>query len=726
MRMINPLQLNDLDIKSFLRIVLAIQLAMFGVIGLDAIGLQIPILRQLVCFIYLTFIPGILIIRVLKLHKLSNIEALLYTIGLSIATLMFTGLFVNVIYPFFGISKPISLTPLMITISILVLILCILSYIRDKDFSAPSSYIDIKEIFSPPVLFLCLIPFLAIFGTYLVNFHKNNILLIILIIVIALIPPLIAFNKFISKKLYPLAVFVIAVSLLYHRSLTTMYLVGWDTHIEAYWTNSVLANHVWNPKIPDNNNAMLSLTVLAPTLSLFLGIDTTWIFKVIYPLFFSLVPVSLYSVFQKQIGEKYAFLSVFFFMAVFPFYYDMVGLMKQSIAEIFLALLMLLMVSDELTLQRKLPFIIFTASLIASHYGTSYIFMIILAISSFIILSKKLKPTNNLRGINLMRLNFVCLYIVLAVTWYTYIASSSPFVTITNLGKHIFENIGELFNVNEVQPLYLLTSSARSWQHELIRIINVTFQIFIVIGIVKILLGQGKEKLSYEYLIFSISWILVLSAGLMLPYFFSWGAIDAKRAYHLSLFFLAPFSIIGGIKVFRIISKSTRSEASFNFLGFKAMTILLAFLLLFNTGFVDEITGAKYPLPSPFAFSKYEDSNLITKIGLSSTYTNEHNVFSARWLSYNRENDIKIYADYISEQQVLRSYGMILGVNILSSDTQPCKDSYIYLRYLNVIDGTIIREQGWGRLLLLNKNEILSLLGEKIYTNGGSEIYYYE
>ena len=84
MRINNPFQMNDWEIKKFLTVVLAIQFALWGVIGLDAMGLQIPILRQLIGFIYLTFIPGIIILRILKLHKLGNIETVLYTVGLSI------------------------------------------------------------------------------------------------------------------------------------------------------------------------------------------------------------------------------------------------------------------------------------------------------------------------------------------------------------------------------------------------------------------------------------------------------------------------------------------------------------------------------------------------------------------------------------------------------------------------------------------------------------------
>jgi hypothetical protein len=46
MQINNLFQMNDWEIKKFLKVILTIQLAMWGVIGLDAIGLQIPIIRQ--------------------------------------------------------------------------------------------------------------------------------------------------------------------------------------------------------------------------------------------------------------------------------------------------------------------------------------------------------------------------------------------------------------------------------------------------------------------------------------------------------------------------------------------------------------------------------------------------------------------------------------------------------------------------------------------------------
>ena len=60
---------------------------------MNFIGINIPFLRDVLGFIYLTFIPGVIILRILKLHEIGSIESFLYSVGLSLATIMFTWIF---------------------------------------------------------------------------------------------------------------------------------------------------------------------------------------------------------------------------------------------------------------------------------------------------------------------------------------------------------------------------------------------------------------------------------------------------------------------------------------------------------------------------------------------------------------------------------------------------------------------------------------------------------
>lgn len=753
MQINNPLQINDWEIEKFLKVIIAIQLAVFGVIGLDAIGLQIPIIRQLIGFIYLTFIPGILILRILKLHKLGNVETILYTVGLSIATLMFTGLFMNTIYPLFGISGPISITPLIITISIVVLVLCVLCYVRDKNFS-DQSFIDVGEILSPPVLFLCLIPFLSIFGTYLVNFHQNNILLMFLIVILALIVILIAFDKLIPKNLYPLAVFIIAISLLFHRSLISMYLWGWDIQLEYYFSNLVNMNSHWNQVLPSGINAMLSIVMLAPIYSIISNMDIGWVFKIIYPLLFSLVPLGLYRVFQKQTDDKTAFLSCFFFVSIFTFYTEILALARQQIAELFLVLLILSMIDKNMDkIKRSFLFTIFGISLAVSHYGLSYIFMFsLIATCLFLVLAenpeiqrlrdnfyakfgrKREKPAGNPNSPKVDRTissTFVLLFIVFTLTWYMYVSASSAFDAIVRIGDHIASNIfTEFLNPEAAQGWGIIIGETVSPLHSVTKYLHLLFQFFIAVGILTLLFKRSEMKFGKEYEAFSLINFAICFSGIAIPYFAS--SLNTTRLYQITLIFLAPFCVIGGITVFRMMSRVVRASWTDQRVrsSLKVLSMFFAIFLLFNTGFVYEIAKDH---PGSIALSQEsvrESKNIEDKARLYNCINVfEQDVYGAKWLSKNRENNKKIYTDCVGSAP-LWSYGMIECEPIIrvTNTTKIQKEAYTYLSYPNVVE-KIVQVYYAGpqkRIDLYNTTELFYFLNttNEIYSNGGSEIYY--
>ena len=746
--------MNDWAIKKFLKVVLAIQLAMWSVIGLDAIGLQIPILRQIIGFIYLTFVPGVLILRILKLHKLDNVETLLYSIGLSIAILMFTGLFMNTVYPLFGISGPISIVAVIITISILVVFLCVLSYVRDKDFSN-SRYVDTKEVLSPPALFLCLIPFLAILGTYLVNFHHNNILLMFLIIVIALIVILIAFDKFIPKNLYPLAVFIIAISLLYHRSLISMYLWGSDIHIEYYISNLVIANSLWDSTIPSIVNTMLSIVMLAPIFSNICGMTLTWVFKIIYPLLFSLVPLGLYHVFQKQTDEKIAFLSCFFFVSLFIFYGEMLTLARQQIAELFLVLLILPMIDKDMNkTKRSFLFIVFGISLAVSHYGLSYIYLFCL-ISAWLILvltdspaiqklkddffakfsrynSEKLSgnPVSTNVENRTISSTFVLLIIIFTLTWYVYVSASSAFNAIVHIGDHIASSVfTDFLNPEVVQGAELMTQKTVSPLHSVAKYLHHTTQFFIVVGFITLMLKRRDMKFEKEYEGLSLMSIVILFAALVVPYFAS--SLNTSRLYQITVIFLAPFCVVGGITVFKVFNKVVRAFWPDQRVrsSLKVLSVFFVIFLLFNSGLV--YTVAK-DHPGSISISqeeikKYGDTE--DKVMFYHNYIIDQDFFGAKWFSKNAIDNRKIYSDVVTVNFLI-SYG---GTGfkehyLLSNTTKDIKTgAYLFMGYANVIYGKCVSAtfEKSKPSFIYNITEIEGLIkkNSKIYSNGGCNIY---
>jgi len=759
-KMYNPLKMPDWGIRKFLGSILAIQLAVWVILGLEAIGLQIPLIRQLIPIIYLTYVPGVLILRVLKVHRISAIESLLYSVGLSIATVMFIGFFMNIVYPLIGIARPFSVMPLSITISTVVLLLCFISYIRDRDFSDPH-HIDIKEFFSPPVLLLCLLPVLSILGTLLVNIYDNNIVLMSLIVIIGGVVILIGLNKFVPRNLYPLAVFVIGLSLLFHRSLISMYVSGSDIHHEYFLANNVVLSGIWDFTVSSVYNTLLSITTLAPSCSIICNISLTWVFKIVYPLVFSLAPLGLYRIFREQTDDKVAFLSCFLFMAVFQFNAEMPTVLRQEIGFLFFVLLIMLIINKALGAKNKIfLMIVFGASLAVSHYALTVIFAICVVFTFFVLVSldfpwlRKFKrhlspelPSDEYAGYAVtigtektnktILLSATALFAVFAVIWYFFVADSAVFDGLVNLVKvAINKTAGNFLNTATSQGLSIITTTREfSLDAALNTIIDYLNQLLMILGVLVLFLKGNKLRVTLEYLACSVVMLFIIFAGIFIPYFSI--ALSMHRLYFIALTLLAPFVIIGAITAFRIVNRGVmvlwkNREIPYRFVT-TTIAVYLVIFLLYQTGFVYELTRG-------YSGSLSISQEGILKYGtnyekgiLYSAITREEDALSAEWLAANRDPSGQIYATYNDIRvHTLLSYGMIPieEVPVFSRETGAIPpDAYVYLQSINVVEGLGVEFHeelmNEARLSYFDIAEISYHYEKKnlIYTNGGSKIY---
>ena len=623
----NPLQMNDWEIKKFFMVIFSIQFAVWGFVVLDALKIQIPILRQLVCFIYLTFVPGILILRVLRLHKLGNIETVLYSVGLSLTSLMFIGFLVNILYPFIGILNPISRNYIIITVSVFVLVLSLLSYIKDRTFNYPE-LIDWGDVVNPMTLFLCLLPFLSIFAAYLMNYNNINILQMILLLIIASIPILIL--KWVPEKFFSFGIFIISISLLYHTSLISNYIWGADIQNEYYISNLVLTTSHWNMAIPERTNAMLSLVILAPVYSLILKISIPWIFKIIYPAIFSLIPLGLYKIFQKLTNAKIAFLSCFFFVSLSVFYTVMPALARQEIAELFFVLMIILILDTKMKkFNKSILLILFGISMIVSHYGISYIFafLIILAgtISAihYVLDNKKVSYT-------ILNKNYLLIFIVFLLAWFMYVSSSSIFNVGVNIGDNILSSITDLFNPITSQGMAIVQGNFPLLQ-SIERYMYLISQGLITVGIIALLLNK-LGNFNQEYKSFSLAAFIILVAGIVLPFFAS--TMNTDRIYHMCLLLLSPFFVIGFLMMVKILVRSKKSLSENQIK--KSLYVLSIFLMIF------------FLLTSSFAY-QLTDQPKVGRFALDNNVDfasfNTQEMATAEWLKSVNDPNIKIYGD---------------------------------------------------------------------------------
>lgn len=735
MHLPDPFRMNDWNNRTFFWVFQAIQFAFLAVICLDLVGYYIPIAREALAFLYLTFLPGVLVLKALRLHDLGAIETVLYSVGLSLVVAMLTGLTANIAYPLLGYTRPFSFTILLLTLVAVVQVLLYLALNRDRERTGESPKLAVPS--SPAVPFLILLPFLAIIGTYLRDNYHMVSLLFLLLVLIAVIGLAVGFDRLIPKSCYPLGIYAIALSLLYHTSLISGYVWGYDIHHELHLANGVLIPGLWDMTIPYNTNGMLSVVALVPIYSLICDLDPVWVFKIIYPLLFALVPLGLYRAVEKQTDAKIGFLSIFFFFSFFTFYTEMLALARQQIAELFLALTVLVMIDKSMDRGRQAFLMIaFAFAMIVSHYGLSYIYLFSL-VPAWLLLAvpERLQPwlpERLARVAGLLRhdplapagaderttpvrtliLPYIIIFAALVYLWYSTVAEGTALATVTGIGDKIWNTLfADSFNPTTAQGMHILTSQSTTPLHGLAKLVHVATQGLIAVGLLATPSKRERWRIEPEYLAVSLVFFLINIAGIAVPFFAS--SLNTSRLYHITLIFLAPFAIIGGIALYERLTGWIRGIGGAPFMGtaYQALSVFFVVFFLFNSGLLYQVMDDS---PTSMALDTAGDKPVF----------NGREVQGAAWL-FSEGNGRPIYVDGTR-------WWLLLGFDPSSQRYVPANASllepntYFYFGTYNLVRESIrieTREQAVTRAMYTDADRFIQN-HHRVYDNAGSAIYY--
>lgn len=770
MQIANPFQLNDWQNKKFLAVVLTIQAVMFALIGLELLGLNVPFLRQLVGCVYLLFIPGAIILRLLKAHGLHPVESLLYSIGMSIAFVMFLGFAINSLYPHLGISQPLSSLPLLTTFGIVVLALSLISCRRDTS-PTHTTALDLKLLISPPFLFLVFLVMFTAVGALQITYGNSATLLLVLIPLVALIPILVAFKRFIPQELYSFAIVAISLTILFQASLMSPYLTHQDIHREFHATSLVLQNSIWDSNLYiESENGLLSITMLPVICSIFLRMDVVWIFKIIYPLIFALVPLGLFQIFRKQgLPSSLSFLAAFFFISFTDMFIRMAGLPRQEIAELFLVLVFLLLSAKEIRNVAKIALaLVFVASIVVSHYGIAYALIVYTLVgwlgltlvrnypgwlAKLGIFRAETKPSSKVKtndpASTILTATFAIFCIVVTLTWFMNVTQGLGFLNLIRLSMDLYHSIlTDLLNMaarDAMVPLALggAPTTPTIWR-EIHRFVQYATQILIVLGVLYMVFKWREGKFERHFAIMALASAFVLVMSIVVPRFSV--RISLIRVYHIALLFLAPFCALGIDAIINWICRLTRHRVfrpPNSLLYQRLFLIVLIPYFLFNIGFIYELAHDP-PMENPVRMLTMKNyPRLHSEVAFYNTYTPEQDVFCARWFSKARVKGPTVYADCNSYPHVLASYGMVdihVEARLLTANQQwglhpfthiwsddLYRVHYIYLGYFNVVVGKFpIYPPGGIDFVTFSLSDLSDVFVNraKIYSNGGSEIYY--
>jgi uncharacterized membrane protein len=691
---------------NFLLTILILQAISFIVVLLN-----IPIARQLIGFVYFTFIPGMCIIKLFKMKVKDLTETVLLAVGISIAFLMIIGLIMNEVHSLFAVQNPFSLAFLLPIINSFILIFAVIAYLRKGD--NESINLSLKESLVAIPLFC--IPVLGIIGA--MTSRIDNTLLFLMIIAIALIFAVTTISrKAVFAKLYPFIIFIIAISLMYHSALVSDELIhfGSDTPGEVFVQKVVEKDAYWNSagKYPGDQTvgrtyAMLSVTLLPTMYSVLLNLDSILIFKLFYLMLFALVPLGLFNLWKDFMDEKFAFISAFFFMSFQPFYNELLGLNKQMLGELFLVLLLAVLLNKRRDKTNKvICTILFSFGLVVSHYALAEIFLFFILFALTILVVTK-KSSRNISP------TFVLYFFVIMFMWYIFTSGSSVYDSFLTFGQRVYNELDDFFNPQSREPEVLrglgLEPPPTIW-NLISRIFAYITEAFIVIGFISTTLKRTKIHLNKDYFVLTVVAMFFLGALIVVPGLSS--TMRITRFYHVLLFIIAPLCAIGAENIIRFSFKKGVS-----FKTFSLLIIVLVPYFLFQTGFIYELTNS----PSwslPLTVHRLSQAELYRKFG----YIDAYYVSASKWLSESSNiTSPCVYADDYARRTELRAYAVVyMGyVRVLSNTTQLRSGDIIYLNPSNIIDGRVV-----GQRYVWNVSSLQFLYdANKVYSNGRSEIY---
>ena len=681
--------------------------------------LDMPVLRLVSGFIFLTILPGSLIIWILKLNRIETAEKAALVAGVSVAFLLFFGLLLNNLLLAVGFETPLSTVSLMISFDIVFILLLIAGCIVNKDMGSPLANPHLNRHEKVFLIVAIILLVLSVLGSHTMCITGNNTVLVaILLLIPAYIAAVCIYNRKFPERLYPIVLYLISISLLLIYALRFPHIWGRDVHAEYCMFQTTLYNLHWSIVEHALLDACLSISLLPTIFQSITGAGAQeYLFKGVYVAICSFTPLAIYAISRRYVGGLYAFLASFFFISQLTFL-STAGSARTNVAIFFAALAVMVLFNDKIDpVKQRILFFAFILATVVSHYSTAYIFFFIVLFSwvAAEMLSRKyiFERTMNLR--------IVLFFFVVIFIWYAQLTDAAFNVSVTFI-KDTLANLNNFFLEESRTDMFQLLFGQGLTYSVLSKIsLLVTWCTFLFIGVgvltmtlkfremVDIRGAQLKKpdflkaRFEVEYLTMALVCSGLLLAIVLLPYL-SIG-YDIYRMYSLVIVVLSVYFVIGGI----VISKRSR-------LKLKPYTIVLLILLLYSmfvTGVAYQIFGA------PVSITLNSEGEVY-----AGEYIHDSESCAAKWLAptvkENSHTCVSITDTFGSHR--LLSQGIIsrYRINDYSFSAHEGTCEYIYLYYNNIAMNKLVVN---GTTCNMSEYSDMFAGKNRIYGSGNSEVY---
>jgi len=328
----------------------------------------------------LLVLPGILLLRALRIPGKSVASFPIYVPCASLVVLLGSGLVVDLIGLLAGMAAPLRTGPVLAGLEITCLVLLFSSRNAPPDVAIPPG--SLARPFQ--LMWPLILPLVAAAGALRLNSgHGAAVALAAVGMCVALLIVTLVIAPRLGRT--PLAVILYAVGLamMWSFSLRGNLVYGFDIASEYHAMQETVVTGIWHPAHPgDAYGALLSITVLPAELHWLSGVPGLVVFKVVYPAVGAVFPVAIFALARRVLSRRWAFTAAAFIITQATFFQQLPALARQEIALLLFAGLVGVMLDSRLPERSRWALAgLFGLGMAVSHYSTTYLAIIMLGLA---------------------------------------------------------------------------------------------------------------------------------------------------------------------------------------------------------------------------------------------------------------------------------------------------------------------------------------------------------
>lgn len=326
---------------------------------------------QVLLVAFLLIVPGAILLRALRVPGAAIVAFPIFVPCASLAVLLSSGLAVDLLGPGLGAREPLRPVPLLLGVELMCVLLLVASTRAPADVDIPWNSLAQPAKLAGPLV----IPLVAVAGALRLNSGHGHLVAILALAFcgLALVSAMIAAPRLNITSLAVL-LYAVGLAMMWSFSLRGNLVYGFDIATEYYGFQHTVATGTWHIAHPnDAYGAMLSLTVLPTEIHALSGVSALLIFKLVYPAITALFPVAVFSLANRLVARRWAFLAAAFILIQSPFSQELPAIARQEIALLFFAGMLTAILDNRLPRSSQWSLAtIFGIGMAVSHYSTTY------------------------------------------------------------------------------------------------------------------------------------------------------------------------------------------------------------------------------------------------------------------------------------------------------------------------------------------------------------------